>query len=106
MRRGGGGVEWAVLDVTDAFKMVHLHTSEQKSVAFAIGDAWYAYKGLPFGARASPLVWGRVAALLSRSTQALFGPGEARLCMYVDDPLLGVKGTKASRERCMAIAIL
>lgn len=51
-----------------------------------------------FGVKTGPLVWGRVASLLARTTQSLFCPSRARLQIFADDPLLSLKRTREQRE--------
>ena len=58
------------------------------------------------GAAVSPLVWARVAALISRLTQYLFESTELAAEVFVDDPCLTISGSAASRRRAAAIVIL
>eukprot|EP00974_Lingulodinium_polyedra_P016033 1555286-Lingulodinium_polyedra.AAC.1 len=59
-----------------------------------------------FGVGSGPLLWGRVAALLCRATQALLQPHEGRLQCYVDDPLVSARGSPASVRRTFLVVIL
>ena len=60
-----------------------------------------------FGRAGSPLIWESAAAFLGRSGQASFSPSEARLEVYVDDPLLVLlKGTQPQRTRNLAVFVL
>ena len=52
------------------------------------------------------MTWGRTAALIGRLTQGLLGTRLARVNIYVDDPILVIGGSKAQRDRMMAITIL
>ena len=47
---------------------------------------YVGYETVLFGGAGSPGVWGRAAAFLGRSGQALFSTGETRIQVYVDDP--------------------
>ena len=63
------------------------------------------------GSRGAPLTWSAIAALLFRLVQSCFCNGrgqKARLQVYVDDPLLALRGTYARRRRLAAryLAIL
>lgn len=44
-------------------------------------------------AKTGPLVWGRMAALIARSTQSLFHSDRCRLQVFVDDLLTVAQGT-------------
>eukprot|EP00971_Amphidinium_carterae_P317732 6316215-Amphidinium_carterae.3 len=47
---------------------------------------------MPQGSCKALQVWARLAALLGRVLQSLYDPSEARLQLYVDDPLLTIRG--------------
>eukprot|EP00971_Amphidinium_carterae_P180704 3584120-Amphidinium_carterae.1 len=49
---------------------------------------YLVYNRPPQGAKNSPQVWGRLAALIGRLCQSLFNSAHARLELYVDDPIL------------------
>ena len=100
----GEDIEWAVLDFKDAFKMVPLLPAERRFCGFSFGGEFYIPVRLPFGAKASPLVWGRFAAWLARSAAAL-GPGDSSIATYVDDPLIVTRGTPAARARNVACVL-
>ena len=67
---------------------------------------WIAFLRAPQGASASPTLWGRVAALLSRLTQSLVDPNELRLVCYVDDPFAAIRGTPERRRLIATLIIL
>ena len=53
---------------------------------------------MPFGIGSAPLLWGRVAAGLSRFGQAIFkNDDEGRIETYVDDPIIALAGTPSQR---------
>ena len=56
------------------------------------------YETVLFGGGGSPRVWGRAAAFLGRSGQALFSTGETRIQVYVDDPCTVWRGTLPVRS--------
>ena len=68
--------------------------------------AYIGYETVLFGGAGSPLVWGKAAAFLGRSGQALFDDAEARVEIYVDDPWTGWAGSAATRRRNKAILLL
>ena len=100
----GEDIEWAVLDFKDAFKMVPLLQAERRFCGFSFEGEFYVPVRLPFGAKASPLVWGRFAAWFARSAAAL-GPGDSNIATYVDDPLIVTRGTPAARARSVACVL-
>ena len=75
---------------------------------------WYVWLRTAQGSRGAPLTWAALAALLARCTQGLLALGqddEARLQVYVDDPLLGLRGSDKRRRRlacrfCVCFIIL
>ena len=68
---------------------------------------WFLYLRILFGIVSGPLVWGRVAAAITRATQSLASPiplglshphqtteeGALNIACYVDDPFLTAYGT-------------
>eukprot|EP00435_Cladocopium_sp_Y103_P030056 s3225_g7.t1 len=99
-------VEWLILDSSDWFYNVPLHPSERRHFAWAYQSTWVAFKTQAQGSKNAPLVCGRVAALISRMTQATFGDQVYRLQLYVDDPCICMLGNDKSRNRMMAATIL
>ena len=82
------------LDFSDAFKHLQVRDSEKRFLAGQAKGGFFVYNTVLFGVKTGPLVWGRMAALLSRSTQALFSDRCYRLQTFVDDPIIVVKGTE------------
>ena len=83
------------LDFSDAFKHLQVRDSEKRFLAGQAKGGFFVYNTVLFGVKNwFPLVWGRMAALLSRSTQALFSDRCYRLQTFVDDPIIVVKGTE------------
>ena len=66
----------------------------------------FVYRTVLFGVKTGPLVWGRVAALIARSTQALFNASRCRLQIFVDDPLIVARGTEAQLSSIYNIVLL
>ena len=64
----------------------------------------FAFRGFPFGLVSGPLVWGRVAAYLTRLAQAVYHSAqEALVQTYVDDPLISLAGTRQQRDWAAAV---
>ena len=105
--QGCEGVGFLVIDISDAF--LNLHVSEAERGYLIIRDqrgVYLAYRGVPFGLAPAPLLWGRTAALLGRLAQAIHHPREHRCQIYVDDPVLVVKGTAGVRQWLLAKTLL
>ena len=69
------------------------------------------WRVLGFGGHAGPLVYSRIATMASRSTQALLNctateARQARLQLYVDDPIVVASGSDADRQEQLDLAIL
>ena len=90
----GEVVRFLVLDFRDAFKQLRIAADESRFLSGAGLGGWFAYVRMLFGVGSGPLLWGRVAALACRATQALLSPSEARLQCYVDDPIITARGTE------------
>ena len=58
--------------LSDAFKLIDVAPAERRFLAAQVFDAYYLWGVCIFGCASSPLVWGRMAALLMRLTQGLF----------------------------------
>ena len=88
--RDGEGVEFAAANFADACLTMLLLEHERKYVVV---------KGVAFGLTSGPLLWGRLAAAITRLTQATFLQWEAQLWCNVDDP-----GLPSRRERSCILA--
>ena len=71
------------------------------------------WRVLGFGGHANPLIYGRVATVAARSGQALLleSPdtscvAQARLQLYVDDPIVVVTGSKVQRREAVDVLLL
>jgi hypothetical protein len=58
------------------------------------------------GAGLSSLIWGRVAAPISRLTQGMFCPSEVLLQTFVDDPCFVITGTRSCIDAVVATMIM
>ena len=95
-------VELLVIDIKDAFWQVPLHQRERRFFCAKYKDKYLVYLQIAQGSRNAPLIWARIASLLARLTAGTFKKGEAALQLYVDDPLLAVRGTVPERDRVFA----
>eukprot|EP00971_Amphidinium_carterae_P018917 372397-Amphidinium_carterae.1 len=66
----------------------------------------YVYRRSPMGSRLAPLIWARVAALLTRLTQSLFDLSWVRIETFVDDPIVVIRGTPTSIRHHVASVVL
>ena len=92
-------LDMIVLDWADAFHSMGVAPSEfAHQIVKGFNGEFIGYETVLFGGAGSPTVWGRAAAFLGRSGQALFSATEVRLQVYVDDPWsiwLGDPNTRA-----------
>lgn len=82
------------LDFKDAFKQLPVRDSEKRFLSGMASGGFFVYQVVLFGVRTGPLVWARMAALISRLTQSVFSSERFRLQTYVDDPLILMRGTE------------
>ena len=90
----------------DAFPNVSVRPADRRAQCYTEFGKYYVSDAPVFGARPSPLVWGRLAAWLARAAQGLFDFKELLLQVYVDDPLWFVRGTPATRRRLVVTLLL
>eukprot|EP00929_Paragymnodinium_shiwhaense_P121177 TRINITY_DN93326_c0_g1_i1.p2 TRINITY_DN93326_c0_g1~~TRINITY_DN93326_c0_g1_i1.p2 ORF type:complete len:624 (-),score=62.32 TRINITY_DN93326_c0_g1_i1:111-1853(-) len=96
-----------VIDFEDAFHSLGVRREEMPfQVVKGFDQEYYVYETVVFGGGGSPLAWGRAAAFLGRSGQALFQEDEARLEIFVDDPWSVWRGCVDTRRRNKAILLL
>ena len=105
--RPGEFLEFLTIDIADAFLNLQIKEGERANTIIRAQDGDYlVYKGVPFGLATAPLLWGRVAAWLGRATQSIFERARVRAQIYVDDPVLVVRGYGDARRWYLARAIL
>ena len=80
-------------DFSDAFHQIPIKDSERRFTAVKLGEDFYIFKVLVFGASSAPTVWGRYAAFVGRSTAAIHSSRSAEIQIYVDDPIAAASGT-------------
>ena len=96
-----------VADFQDAFHTLGVLRDERPFQVFKLPCGGYGvYETAVFGGGGSPLTWGRAAAFVGRSSQALFNPKRARIQIYVDDPLTVWRGTGTQIRTMKAILLL
>ena len=103
LRAKPGELEFLTADFSDAFLNLGIDEVERGNAIILISEKEYAaYRGVPFGLATAPLLWGRVAAWIGRASQAIHSQWQHRLQIYVDDPILVVKGNASQRHALMA----
>ena len=125
-----------VLDFKDAFMSIPLHRDEQRfncaNAGFVvkrsrpslfegepIEGTFVVWRTLGFGGRPNPLVFSRAASFAARTAQGLLqssleapqdpsssGPAPGRVQLYVDDPVVTVKGIEAKAHETLDLVIL
>ena len=103
-RRPSEKVEVWSLDFSDAFKQLPVRHQEKRFLAGRTLKGFFIYHTVLFGIKTGPLVWGRMAALIARLTQSALSKGSLQI--YVDDPLLTLRGAAKEIEEEMARATL
>ena len=66
---------------------------------------FFSCRTVLFGVGSGPLVWGRVAAWVMRSTPAWMTQDRAHTNCFVDDPIIPLKGTTSQRRK-LAMGVL
>jgi hypothetical protein len=100
-----GDLELVVAGWSDAYHHFNVHASEWK---YLWGTAWGKYIlfiTMCFGLTGAPLVWCRFAALMARLGQAILPPREGRLQLYIDDPILALRGNLDRRNQLLAMVL-
>ena len=93
-------------DFEDAFHTLYVDPREWRYlVARHPEHGFVGYRTVLCGGAGCPLLWGRAAAFLGRSGQAMFGESELRTQIYVGDPATLVRGSLTTARR-LAAALL
>ena len=100
-------LELALIDISDAFMALAVHRDEWKHcVAPDVHEGQYViFVAMLFGFKTAPLIWSRVAALMSRLIQSCMEPHEAMHQTYLDDGLWALMGTLARRNSNLAFVL-
>ena len=100
-------LDMTVLDWADAFHSMGVAPAEfPHQIVKGFEGTYIGYETVLFGGAGSPGVWGRAAAFLGRSGQAMFGADEARIQVYVDDPWSIWRGAAEDRARHFGYLLL
>jgi len=99
-------IEFAVLDVSDAFWSIPLAFEEQRFFVFRCGNHWYVVLRTAQGSRSAPLTWGRTFAMSARMAMSTSPPDRLRLETYVDDPIMIARGVPTIRRQILTRVIL
>ncbi len=91
--------------MSDAFHLIPLRQDEWRFALARIGQRIYVFRVAIFGAASAPLVWGRFAAFLGRTTAAVTLPHAARVQIYLDDPIISLAGSPAAIRLELATAL-
>ena len=101
----GEEIKLLSLDFSNAFKQLAVRDNEKRFLSGTACNGWFYYNKVLFGVRTGPLVWARLASLVARCTQSLLPELRARLQVFVDDPIVALRGTSEQIED-MAAKIL
>lgn len=102
-----------ITDVEDAFWLVPLHMKERRYFVARLRGHYYVFRSTAQGSRCAPLTFAAVIGLTARWVQSLVGTPpwkrraeEARVQIYVDDPLFTLRGTPNRVQRLATIISL
>ena len=94
-----------IADISDAFWLIPLHPEERRFFCAKLCNKILVFQRTAQGSRSAPLTWAAIAAIVARLTQSVLMTNRrehrGRLQLYVDDPLLAVKGAEAERRRAV-----
>jgi len=108
-------VEVFICDAKDAFWQLPLHQQERRFYCAVLrrpsGRVTYlAYARTPQGSRGAPLSWTIIFGLICRCALSVLrtseDPDTQRMQVYVDDPALVVRGSKAFRRAQVTLMVL
>ena len=95
------------MDISDAFMSLAVHEAElPHALAPEVnGPNFYLFVALLFGFKTAPLLWSRIAALISRLLQSLVQGKEAQHQTYLDDGLWILQGTLVERNSVLSMIL-
>ena len=105
LTRLGSQVDWMVIDIKHAFHNIPTNQAEWRYCCAVVNEGYYVFRCLPMGLMSSVPLWGRYAAWLGRTTQAVLG-SQGRIEVYVDDPIVCATGTPDTRAALFTKACL
>ena len=95
-------MEYMVLDYTDAFYKLPLHPEERKFYTAHFNGMFLNWNRIAQGSKNGPQLFGRLSAMIARLTQGVFDPPRLRLHVYIDDPIVILKGTPTDLKKAKA----
>lgn len=102
-----------VADTVDAFWLIPLAREERRFFCAKLREKYYMYTRTAQGSRAAPLTFAVLIALAARWVQSIVGTPDkrrrtsnARVQVYVDDPLFTLRGDEAHTKRLTCIITL
>ena len=100
-------VEFAVVDVMDAFTTLPLHREEHRhALAPSTRDGeLLLFQALLFGYRTAPLLYSRFASMVARLLQSGMDPKTACHQVYLDDSLWVLMGSLEERSSSLAMTL-
>ena len=100
------GAEFALIDISDAFTTLPLHKKELKhSLSPSTREGEILQFRALFGYRTAPLLYSRLAAMMSRLPQAIVDPLVASHQTYLDDALWMLMGSLGERTFNLSVVI-
>jgi hypothetical protein len=93
------------IDISDAFHRIFLDNREKRFAVASINNKLWVFRCLVFGSGSAPTAWGRFAAFLGRSTEAI-AADNFRVQIYVHDPAISCRGSIDHAATQFAIAFL
>jgi hypothetical protein len=99
-------LEFMIADFKDAFYILPNLKEERRFFVIRFRGEFFVFVKTTQGSRGAPLTWARLAALVTRMTQAMIGIKQARISTYVDDPIIAVLAPKRERDRIFSMVLL
>ena len=106
-------VTFMIADVEDAFWLIPLHVRERRYFVARLRGSYYVFLRTAQGSRCAPLTFAAIIGLIARWVQSIVGTPppqrrteEARVQVYVDDPLFTLRGTAERVRRLAAVVSL
>ena len=112
--RAGESLVFLVADVVDAFWLIPLRKEERRFFCAKLRGGYYCFLRTAQGSRGAPLTFAAVIALAARFVQSIHSTPmhhslwteEARMQVYVDDPLFMIRGSGARVKQLAAVILL
>jgi hypothetical protein len=101
----GEFLAFLIADFKDAFYILPNKACERRFFCVAFRGQILVFMCTVQGSKAAPLTWARLAAFLTRMTQAILGQ-TCRMSTYVDDPILACMGVESHHRLMFAITLL